>query len=199
MVAHLAQIRLAEQRVAVSAQFAVEADQVALLGDHQRVDLDQREVALKEDGRQAHKDFGELLNLLTFQAQFKCQLASLVRHWAGQRIESHFVDQVRGLFRYFFNFHAAFGRGHEHYATRAAVNNRAQIELFIDIGRSFYQDLVNRLAVGIRLVGHQTLAQPVLSKRTDLFFAVNDFNAARFTAATGVYLALDYPRAAADF
>ncbi|WP_227509158.1 succinate--CoA ligase subunit beta, partial [Klebsiella aerogenes] len=39
LVAHFTQIRLAEQRVAVSAQFTVEADQVALLGDNQRVDF----------------------------------------------------------------------------------------------------------------------------------------------------------------
>ncbi|WP_227512183.1 succinate--CoA ligase subunit beta, partial [Klebsiella aerogenes] len=39
LVAHFTQIRLAEQRVAVSAQFTVEADQIALLGDNQRVDF----------------------------------------------------------------------------------------------------------------------------------------------------------------
>lgn len=45
LVTHFAQIRLAEQCVAVSAQFAVEANQIALFGDDQRVDFDQRRVA----------------------------------------------------------------------------------------------------------------------------------------------------------
>jgi hypothetical protein len=33
-----------------------------------------------------------------------------------------------------------------------------------NIGRRFNQDLVNRLAVRICLIGHQTFAQPVLGK-----------------------------------
>jgi hypothetical protein len=76
------------------------------------------------------KDLGELLNLFTFQTQFERQLATLVRHRACQRIDGDFVDQVRGFFRHFFDFHAAFGRGHEHHATGATVNNRAQVQLF---------------------------------------------------------------------
>ena len=127
LVAHFAQIRLAEQRVAVSAQLAVEADQIALFGDNQRVDLDQRQVALKENGRQAHENFSELLNLFTFQTQFKRQFTTLVRHRARQRIEGDLMDQMRSLFRHFFDFHAAFGGGHEDHATGAAVNYRAQV------------------------------------------------------------------------
>ena len=199
LVAHFAQIRLAEQRVAVSAQLAVEADQIALGRDHQRVDLDQRQIALQENGRQTHEDLGELLNQLAFQTQFERQLATLVRHWACQRIDSHFVDQVRGLFRHFFDFHAAFGRCHEHHATGATVNHRAQVQLFRDIGCRFNQDLVNRLAVRICLVGYQTLAEPMFSKRTNLFFALNNLHTARFTTATSVNLTLNYPRAGTDF
>ena len=199
LIAHFAQIRLAEQRVAVSAQFAVEADQVALLGDHQRVDLDQRQVALKENGRQTHENLGELLNLFTFQTQFERQFTTLVRHRARQRIDGDLVDQVRGLFRHFLDFHAAFGRRHEHHATGATVNNRAQVQLFVNIGRRFNQDLVNRLAVRICLIGHQTFAQPVLGKCADLFFALNYFHTARFAAATSVNLTFHYPRTRADF
>ncbi|VFS16618.1 Uncharacterised protein [Enterobacter cancerogenus] len=106
---------------------------------------------------------------------------------------------MRGLFRHFFDFHAAFGRRHEHHATGATVNNRAQVQLFCDIGRSFNQDLVYRLAVGIRLVRHQTLAQPVFSERADLFFALNNLHTARFTTATSVNLTFNYPRASANF
>ena len=199
LVAHFAQIGLAEQRVAVSAQLAVEADQVALGGDHQRVDLDQRQIALQEDGRQTHEDLGELLNQLAFQTQFERQLTTLVRHWARQRIDSHFVDQVRGLFRHFFDFHAAFGRRHEHHATGATVYDCAEVQFFRDVGCRFNQDLVNRLAVRICLVGYQTLAEPMFSKRTDLFFALNNLHTARFTTATSVNLTFNYPRAGTDF
>ncbi|MNB69504.1 hypothetical protein D3C75_160340 [compost metagenome] len=199
LIAHFAQIGLAEQCVAVSAQFTVEADQVALSGDHQRVNFDQRQIALKEDVCQAHKDLGELLNQFTFQTQFERQLATLVRHRACQRIDSHFVDQVRGFFRHFFDFHAAFCRRHEHHATGATVYNRAEVQFFCDISRRFHQDLVNRLAVRVCLVGHQAFAQPVFSKGANLFFALNNFHTARFTTATSVNLTLNYPRAGTNF
>ncbi|MNZ97701.1 hypothetical protein D3C78_1169540 [compost metagenome] len=117
LIAHFAQVRLAEQRVTVSAQFAVEADQIALRGNNQRVDFDQRQIALEENLRQAHEDLGELLNQFAFQTQFERQLATLIWHWTCQRIDSHFVDQMRRFFRHFFDFHAAFGRRHEHHAT----------------------------------------------------------------------------------
>ena len=199
LVEHFAQVRLAEQRVAVSAQFTVETNQVALLSDHQRVDFDQRQIALKENGRQAHKDFGELLNLFTFQTQFERQFAALVRHRTRQRIDGDFVDQVRGLFRHFFDFHAAFGRGHKDHATGATVNNRAQVQLFINIGRRFNQNLVNRLAVRICLIGDEAFAQPVFSKCANVFFALYYFHTARFAAATSVNLTFHYPRTRADF
>ena len=199
LVAHFTQVRLAEQRVAVSAQFTVEADQIALLSDNQRVDFNQRQVTLKENGRQAHENFGELLNLLTFQTQFERQFTTLVRHRARQRIESDFVNQVWGLFRHFFDFHAAFGGGHKDHAAGAAVNHRAQVQLFTDIGRSFNQNLVNRLTVRICLVGYQAFAQPMLSKSANVFFTVNYFHTARFAAATSVNLTFHYPRTRADF
>ena len=199
LVAHFTQIRLAEQCVAVSAQFAVEADQVALSGDDQRVDLDQRQVALQEDGCQTHEDLGELLNQLAFQTQFERQLATLVRHWACQRIDRHFVDQVWRLFCHFLDFHAAFGRRHEHHTTGAPVNNRAQVQFFRDVSCSFNQDLVDRLTVRICLVRYQTLAEPMFSKRTNLFFTLNNLHTARFTTATSVNLTLNYPRAGTDF
>lgn len=67
LVAHFAQIRLAEQCVAISTQFTIEADQIALFGNNQRVNFDKSKVALKENGRQTHENFGELLNQFTFQ------------------------------------------------------------------------------------------------------------------------------------
>ena len=199
LVTHFAQIRLAEQCVAVSAQFAVEANQIALFGDDQRVDFDQRQVALQENGRQAHEDFGELLNQFTFQTQFERQLASLIRHRASQRIKLNFMDQVRSFFRHFFDFHAAFGGGHKDHTTGTTVNNGTEIQLFSDIGRCFNQNLVNRLAIGICLIRYQTLAQPVFCKSTDVFFAVYNFHTARFTAATSVNLTFHYPRTGTDF
>nr|GME07389.1 Uncharacterised protein [Ipomoea batatas] len=70
-IAHFTQLWLTEQGIAIGTQFAIQTDQVALLGDHQRVDLNHRQIALQEHGGQTHENFGELADLLTGQAQFK--------------------------------------------------------------------------------------------------------------------------------
>ena len=55
------------------------------------------------------------------------------------------------------------------------------------------------MAIGISLVSHQTLAQPLLCEGLGVFFVANQLDAARFTATTGVDLGFDNPLAAADF
>ena len=109
------------------------------------------------------------------------------------------MDQVRGFFRYFFDFHAAFGRGHEDHATGATVNNCAEVKFFTNVGRGFNQNLIYRLAMSVCLVSNQTFTQPVFSKSANVFFAVHNLHTARFTAATSVNLTFHYPRAGADF
>ncbi|MOA18079.1 hypothetical protein D3C78_1383670 [compost metagenome] len=140
-----------------------------------------------------------MADLLTGQAQFESQFTALVRLWACQWIDGHFVDQFRSFFRNFLDFNATLGGCHEHHATAGTVNNRTQIQFFIDVGRRFYQDLVNRLAQRVSLVGHQTLAQPGFSESADIFFAVYNFNAASFTATASMNLTFNHPRAGADF
>jgi hypothetical protein len=88
---------------------------------------------------------------------------------------------------------------HEHDATARTVNDSAQVQLFSDISARFNQDLGDWLTVGIGLVSHQTLAQPLLSECLGFFFAANQLYAARFTATTSVNLGFDNPLGTADF
>lgn len=55
------------------------------------------------------------------------------------------------------------------------------------------------MAIGISLVSHQTLAQPLLCERFGVFFAANQLNAARFTATTSVDLGFNNPLGTTDF
>src|SRR5690606_39365523 len=56
----------------------IQAVQVAVLLDHQRVDLEQGQVVVLEQLGEANEDVGELLDLVTLQAQLE-----------GQRSEEH--------------------------------------------------------------------------------------------------------------
>jgi hypothetical protein len=62
----------------------------------------------------------------------------------------------------------------------------------------FDQDLVDRLALLVGLVGHQVAAQPVRCEVANLVLALDQLHATRLAAPTGVYLGLDDPLAAAD-
>jgi hypothetical protein len=55
-VVHRAQLWLTVQRVAVDTDLRVEAVQVALLGDHQRIDFYQRQILVDEHLSQTHEN-----------------------------------------------------------------------------------------------------------------------------------------------
>src|SRR5690606_21846413 len=77
-VVHGAQLGLTVQGVAVDVDLGIQAVQVAVLLDHQRVDLEQGQVVVLEQLGEANEDVGELLDLVTLQAQLE-----------GQRSEEH--------------------------------------------------------------------------------------------------------------
>ena len=73
--------------VAVEVDLSVEAVEVAFVGDHQRVDLQQRQVLVVEQLGQAEEDLGELLDLVALEAQREGQLTGLVRLRTDQWID----------------------------------------------------------------------------------------------------------------
>ncbi len=193
------QLRLTVHGVGVDVDLGVEAMQIAVSLDHQRVHFQQSQVVILEQLGQANEDLGELSNLLAFQTQLECQLATLEWLSANQWIDSGFQNFLWGVVSDFLDVHATFGGSHEHDATARTVNDSAQVQLFSDISARFNQDLGDWLTIGVSLVSHQTLAQPLLCECFSVFFAANQLNAARFTATTGVNLGFDNPFAAADF
>src|SRR5690606_4477478 len=50
-----------------------------------------------------------------------------------------------------------------------------------------------RLAIGGCLVGHQALAQPLLSEGLGVFLALDQLHTASLTTTTGMHLGLDHP------
>src|SRR5690606_37894299 len=108
-ITHFVDFLLAVKSVAVYANLGVQAVQITGRGNHQRVDLNQGQIALFEQFGKAHEDLGELADLLAFQAQFKSQLAALVRLSAYQRIDFRFQDFFWSLFSNLLDLNADFG------------------------------------------------------------------------------------------
>ena len=196
---HLVDLLLAVQRVTVNTNLGVQAVQITGRRDHQRVDLDQCQIALFEQLGQANEDPGELSDLLAFETQLERQLAALVWLRADQRIDFRFQDLLRGFLGNLLDLDTAFGGGHEHDTTGTTVDYCAQVQLLVDVGEGFNQDFADRLAVLVCLVGYQLLAQPLLGKLTDLVFALDQLDTASLTTATCVNLSFDHPCVTADF
>ncbi|MDR6358060.1 hypothetical protein Q3H58_004731 [Pseudomonas psychrotolerans] len=193
-----AQLGLTVDGVAVDVDLGIQAVQVAVLLDHQRVHFQQRQVVVLEQLGQTDEDLGELLDLVTFQAQLESQVAALVGLSAHQRIDGGLENLLRSVVRDLLDVHATFGGSHEHDAAAGTIDHGAQIELLVDVGAGFDQDLADRLTVGVGLVGHQTLAQPLGGEFLGFFFALDQLHATGLTAATGMYLGFDDPLVAAD-
>ncbi|KAF1856457.1 hypothetical protein Lal_00048580, partial [Lupinus albus] len=198
-VVHGAQLGLAVHGVAVDVDLGVQAVQVAVGLDHQRVHFQQGQVVILEQLGQVHEDVGELLDLVALQAQLEGQFTTLVGLSADQRVDGGLEDLLGSLVGYFLDVHATFGGGHEHDAAAGTVYHGAQVQFLGDIGAGLDQDLADRLAVGVGLVGHQALAEPVGGERLGVVLALDQLHAARFTAAAGMDLGLDDPLAATDF
>ena len=197
-VVHGAQLRLTVQGVAVDVDLGIQAVQVAVFLDHQRVHFQQGQVVVLEQLRQADEDMGELLDLVALQAQLEGQLAALVRLRADQRVDGSLEDLLGSVVGDLLDVHATFGGSHEHDAAAGTIDDGAEVQLLVDVGAGLHQDLADRLAVGVGLVGHQVLAQPLLGERLGVLFALHQLHTARFTAAAGVHLSFDDPLAAAD-
>ncbi len=192
------QLWLTVHGVGVDVDLGVEAMQVAVSLDHQRVHFQQGQIVVLEQFGQTGEDLGELSDLLAFQTQLECQIATLERLSANQWIDRGLENLFRSVVSDLLDVHATFGGSHEHDTTAGTVYNSAQVQLFGDIGARLDQDLGHWLTIGVSLVSHQTLAQPLLCERCSVFLAANQLYAARFTATTCVNLGFDDPLGSAD-
>ena len=110
-VAQLADIGMTKQPVVVERHLRVEADDAAVLGDHQRIDFDQRRVGLDEGAVERREQRRELADLLVLEAQRERDLARLKRRQPEQRIDRLGDDPLGRLGGDFLDLHAAFGAG----------------------------------------------------------------------------------------
>ena len=102
--------------------------------------------------------------LTTLKPQLEGQRPALKQLRAHIGIDDGAQDLVRGIRRHLLDVRAALGGGHEQVAPQVAVHQRAQVELPVDVRTGLHIDLGNRLALGVRLRGHQATAQPALGK-----------------------------------
>jgi len=195
---HFLQLGLTVHGVGIDVDLGIQAMQVAIGLDDQRIDFQQGQVVVLEEVTQTDKNIDELLDLRAFEAKLEGQLAALVWHRANQRVDDSLEDFLRGFVGNLFNLHAAFGGCHEHNALAGTIHHRTQVQLPGNISAGFNQNLVDGLTAGICLVSHQALTEPLVGEIADFVLGFDQLHTTRLATTTGMHLSLDNPLSTTD-
>ncbi len=194
----LRDVGMAEQRVVVEADLGVEAEQLLVLGDDQRIDLEQAHVLLGERLVEAGEQRAHLLLQIGVEAERLRDAAHVVRADVGDRIDRDGDDLLRRVVRDLLDVHAAFGRDHDGDARGDAVDQHREIELLLDGGAFLDVEPVDLLALRAGLVRDQRRAEDARRFLLHVVDRLDDLDAAGLAAAAGVDLRLHHPDRAAE-
>ena len=101
------------ERVVVEADLGIEADELVVLGHHQRIDFQQAHVLVGEGGVKLRQKIADLLGEIAGKLERLRHAARVMRHDAGGRVNGKSEDFLRRLVRHFLDIHAAFCGDHE--------------------------------------------------------------------------------------
>ena len=153
---------MAELGIAVEADLGVEHQQLAVVGDRQRVDLDLRGVGAEEGVVELGQHAGACLARSPVEAERGGDRAAVVRHQAGRRIDGDRLDLLRRVVGDRLDVHAALGRGDDGDAAGLAVDQQREVEFLGDVDAVGDVEALDLLALRAGLDRDQRLAEHLL-------------------------------------
>ena len=192
LVAHLGPLGMAEVGVVVEGDLAVERHHLAALGDHQRVDLEQRAILAEEALVERVHQLGEGLHrVLLAQSEREGDLPHLERCQPEQRIDVRRDDLLGMGGSHFLDLHAALGRGDDRDATLGAIDQHGQVELARDVEPLLDVQPPDLLPLGAGLLGHELHAEHLRRRRDGRSHALAHLDPAALATPAGVDLGFD--------
>jgi len=178
-------VLLAERGVVVQGHLAVDREDLAVLGERHRVDLDQRGVLVGEHGPEAFGQEGGTLRGLGRDAPGRDDLLCLVGIHAGQR---RYRDPRHGLgggVRDLLDLHAALHRADGQERPVGPVEQERQVVLVRDVDRLGDQHRVHGVALDVH-------AEDLAGLGVGLVRAVRQLHAAGLPSSAGLHLRLHH-------
>ena len=169
---------MAIEGVVLEADLGVEAAQLAVLGDDQRIDLEDLHVLGHEGGVELFGQRARLLGEIAREAERGGDLAAVMRHQPRRRIDREGHDLLGRVMRDLLDVHAAFGRDDEGDARGRAVDQHREIEFLVDVGAVLDVEAVDLLAGLAGLQRDQRRAQHLLGEGFGLVDRLGDAHAA---------------------
>ena len=189
---------MSEEGVVVERHLRVEGEQVAFLGDDQRIDLDERGVGFDKGLPHRVHQLPRLRNLGPVETERERELARLEPAQADAGIDELFEDAIRCFFGNLLDLHATVGARHHHRPFAGSVDDETEIQLPLDLEPLLDQHTAHLLTRRSGLMGHERHAQDLGGRLSRFLRALDDFDAATLAAAPRVDLRLDDGNAIAE-
>src|SRR5690606_19031033 len=193
LVAERLDVLVPEQGVLVEIHLGIERQELAVAGDHERIDLDQAGVEAGEGLVDAAQELDRGADLLALEAQPECEATRVERLQARHRIDRDGEDLFGRLCRDLFDLDAALGRGHQRDAAGRPVHQHAEVQLACDVAPLLDIDAADLLPLGTGLVRDEVHADHRLGSLAHLFDRFDHLDAAALAASACVDLRLDDP------
>ena len=175
---------VAELRVLVERDLAVEGDDLAVLGEDERVDLDERRVLARVDGVELDEHVGDLGGQLVVEAAGLGDLERLGLVDAGERVDLDARERLGLLDRELLDLHAALDRAEPQVGAVRAVEQHREVELLGDARAAGDHDALDDVALDVE-------AEDGLRRLVGLIGGLGHLHAAGLAAASGLDLRLD--------
>ena len=182
---------VAEPRVVVERHLAVEGDDLALLGQNERIDLDEGCVLPRVHVPQLEQDGHDLLARLGVEASGACDLARLRLVDSDVWVDGDFGQRLRPLLCEGFDVHAPIDRAHGQASALGSVEQHREVELSGDVRAGGDEHAADFVAFNVH-------AQNFFGPVCGLLRASGEFHAPGFAPSARFDLRFDDDEAAAE-
>ena len=197
------------ERVGIETHLGVEADQLAVLVDDERIDLEEAHVLLDERAVEVGDERAQLLLQVAAQAERFRDAPYVMRTDVRHRVDGDGDDLLRRVVRDLLDVHPAFGGDDDRDPRALPVDEHRQVEFLVDRRAVLDVEAVHLLAGGAGLMRDQRPSEHLARELLHLGGGLRDAHAAllarvlllerSLAAAAGMDLRLHHPDGTAEF